>query len=284
MRISAALAGRTDWSVGSPGSMSTHYLVLGMAKTGTTALFYGIKKKLPESSFFLFEPNTPQQWRSLASRHSVTLTKSLLSSYLAADIDSGFFGKKVALVRDPRDQLLSRLLYWAAQLSKRRENLREPVLAAIVQKEIDPYGTPFIELMNRIAAMDSVHEFFPEDPTEEFCHRLRNAVDTFPALSRSFLLKYEHMIDGNIQKLRKYLDLNIDLAMEVPHELKRVERSKGYGEWERWFLPSDLGILMPLFKDYMDAFGYMEGQPAELGSPINPLTSSEFIRKSLELP
>jgi hypothetical protein len=255
-----------------------------MAKTGTTALFYGIKKKLPETAFFLFEPNTPQQWRSLASRHSVTLTKSLLMSYLAADIDPGFFKKIVVLVRDPRDQLLSRLLYWAAQLSKRRESLREPVLAAIIQKEIDPRGTPFIDLLNSIAAMDSVHEIFPEDPIEEFCHRLRNAVDTFPALSGSFVLRYEQMVDGNIQNLRKYLDLEIQPVVQVPHELKRVERSKGYDEWERWFLPSDIEILMPLFKEYMDAFGYMKGQPAEVGSPIDALTSSEFIRKSWDLP
>src|SRR5450631_2867014 len=129
-------AGHSDWSVRLPESMSEHYLVLGMAKTGTTALFYGIKKKLPETAFLLFEPNSPQQWRSLASRHSVTLTKSLLTSYLVADIDAGFFKKMVVLVRDPRDQLLSRLLYWSAQISKRREDLREPILAAIIKKEI----------------------------------------------------------------------------------------------------------------------------------------------------
>jgi hypothetical protein len=264
--------------------MSTHHLVLGMAKTGTTALFYGIKKKLPETAFLLFEPNTPQQWRSLLSHHSVTLTKSLLKSYLVADIDPEIFKKIVVLVRDPRDQLLSRLLYWAAQISKRRENLRALVLAAIIQKETEPRSTSFIALVNRIAAMDSVHEMFPEDPIAEFSHRLRDAVDTFPALSESFVLKYEHMVDGNIQNLREYLDLEIDPVMEVPHEYKRVVRSKGYGEWKRWLLPSDLEILMPLFKDYMDAFGYVEGHASEEGSPIDSLTSSEFIRKSWELP
>jgi hypothetical protein len=264
--------------------MSTHYLVLGMAKTGTTALFYGIKKKLPATAFMLFEPNTPQEWRSLASHHSVTLTKSLLTSYVAAGINPEFFAKIVVLVRDPRDQLLSRLLYWAAQISKRNENLRDAVLAAIIQKEIQPRSTSFIALLNRIAVMDSVHEIFPEDPIEEFSNRLRNAVDIFPALSGSFVLKYEHMVDGNIQNLREYLVLEIDPVMEIPHELKRVARSKRYGEWKQWFLPSDLEILMPLFKNYMDAFGYAEGQPAELGSAIDSLTSSEFIQKSWGLP
>ena len=92
------------------------------------------------------------------------------------------------------------------------------------------------------------------------------------------------MVDGNIQDLRQYLDLDIDPSIEVPHELKRVERSKGYGEWRRWFLQADMEVLMPLVKDYMDAFGYVEGQTMGLGNPIDPLTSSEFIRKSLELP
>jgi hypothetical protein len=264
--------------------MSTHYLVLGMAKTGTTALFYGIRKKLPATAFMLFEPNTPLEWRSLASHHSVTLTKSLLKSYVAAGINSEFFNKIVVLVRDPRDQLLSRLLYWSAQISKRNQNLRDAVLAAIIQKETQPRSTSFIALLNRIAVMDSVHEIFPGDPIEEFSNRLRNAVDTFSALSGSFVLKYEYMVDGNIHNLREYLGLEIDPVMEVPHELKRVERSKGYGEWKRWFLPSDLKILMPLLKDYMKAFGYEEGQPAEPENPIDSLTSSEFIQKSWGLP
>lgn len=261
-----------------------NYLVLGMGKTGTTALFCNIRDHLPGDVRLFFEPGSVADWQALRLARTNTLTKALMKGFLDSGMDPAFFQKIVVLVRDPRDQLLSRLLYWAAQLSKRHPPLRAAVLDAILAKEADPAVIPFLDLVAQVAALDSQHEIFPCDVVEEFGMRLRDAVVNFPSLKGSYILKYEDMTDGRMEGVREYLQLALVDRATVSDEWKRVDRTRSHGEWKRWFLESDVEIIAPLIADYLATFDYETAPRLSRGLVIDPATSSGFIRKSWDLP
>lgn len=255
------------------------HLVLGMAKTGTSALFESIRRQLPDETEIFFEPSRPSDWAALKTATGVVLAKALLRPYLQSGIGAALFDRVVILVRDPRDQLLSRLLYWAAQFSKHNQDARPAVLEALARKERNPDTVGFFELFDTIAALDGHSSFFPRPYLPEFADRLADAIQTFPAIGHGHLCKYEDLVDGRITDLRAYLGLEIEAAVTLPPALIRVERSRGHGEWKEWFLPGDLERLRPVIGPYMARFGYAD-TPPNTNRHINTGTASEFVVKS----
>src|SRR5690348_3976598 len=84
-------------------------VVFGLGKTGTTALFFKLKQAMPADTRALFEPRSFSA--DLAPARDV-LAKVLLG--YNRDVDTSAFlsfDRKVFLVRDPRDTLVSRVLY-----------------------------------------------------------------------------------------------------------------------------------------------------------------------------
>lgn len=84
-------------------------VVMGLGRTGTTALFFTLKQAMAADTYCLFEP------RSFVAPPGHTphvLAKVLIGHNRDVDI-SGFqdFDKKLFLIRDPRDTLVSRVLY-----------------------------------------------------------------------------------------------------------------------------------------------------------------------------
>lgn len=81
-------------------------LIAGQAKSGTTALFYALKQTLPRKYTCLFEP----RGYAAANRDECVLAKVLINPSVKVE-DFETFNKKILIVRDPRDNLVSRLLY-----------------------------------------------------------------------------------------------------------------------------------------------------------------------------
>ena len=82
-------------------------LVVGVGKSGTTALLYAIKAAMPEHVRLLFEPHGPTL---IQDEHM--LAKVLLNP--ADDLGESFyhsFDRTILIVRDPRDLVISKALY-----------------------------------------------------------------------------------------------------------------------------------------------------------------------------
>jgi hypothetical protein len=84
-------------------------LIAGLPKSGTTALFYKIKHSLASDVVCLFEPDKFAPERPI-SVHRTVLAKVVITPWLDIDSFCGF-EKKILIVRDPRDTLVSMLLY-----------------------------------------------------------------------------------------------------------------------------------------------------------------------------
>ena len=129
-------------------------VVFGLGKTGTTALFFKLKQAMAADTHCLFEPRSFVP----APEPSANILAKVLIGY-NRDVDpSGFlsFDRTVFLTRDPRDTLVSRVLY---------DIYNEPTICAdnqkvdafvnlLRRKEAEPAGTPLrdiIELFDRMA-------------------------------------------------------------------------------------------------------------------------------------
>ncbi|MCB1150862.1 hypothetical protein KDK88_04905 [bacterium] len=92
-------------------------LISGSPKTGTTGLFYKIRNSIQGKPRLLFEVTPPYQYEAGDEERGV-LAKVVVN-FGDPGLDSfACFDKKIAIVRDPRDTLVSRVLYGISYHSK----------------------------------------------------------------------------------------------------------------------------------------------------------------------
>ena len=95
-------------------------LVLGIPKTGTTFTFYLIKESLPDDYDFFFEPVHHDNWHEKISKCDKVLVKDLFvlaknSNYYSKSYSG--FTKKISIVRDPRDRLISSFFFFLSVIN-----------------------------------------------------------------------------------------------------------------------------------------------------------------------
>jgi len=101
-------------------------LITGIARSGTSALYFKLRDALPETTWCLFEPRHIDA--AHLYRHPDVLAKVIIGP--PADFDYEpyrGFDPKIMIVRDPRDNLVSRLSMIRAgrrRLAKMRRRLQ----------------------------------------------------------------------------------------------------------------------------------------------------------------
>jgi len=242
-------------------------LVTGIPKTGSTALFHSIKNALPVNSLCLFEPDI----NTVRLPEKITepiLVKCFMDSARAYD----HFNKKILLIRDPRDQVISQMLYRPFNIIVKKmvtpdvklKALLEQVLSLLYQKEKDPASVSVREIRN-LLKLESA-----DMPQNKLIEYYQNHQDIF-------IFKYEDYVDGNLNELNKYLGLMLEQVDDVPQ--KRIIRSKSYGNWKDWFTPSDVNYYKSLFSPYMKSFGYNDNWNLNKKQLIDPAQGSLYLEK-----
>ncbi len=244
-------------------------LVTGSPKTGTTALYHSIKNALPQDSICQFEPenrNLPVPERN----DRPVLVKSFIPACEAYD----FFEKKILITRDPRDHLISNMLYRPYNIFNRhdrsdtgREQFKEDMLSLLKKKEASPLSVSVRE----------IQELQDRWNIPSYGLRMIKYYHERPGI---FLFKYEDYIDKKLMALSAYLGISLDTVSDVPQ--KRVIRSKAYGNWKDWFTPSDVEHYRPLFQDYMAEFGYEDAWELNPNPKIDPALSSQYVMRIIE--
>jgi hypothetical protein len=159
------------------------------------------------------------------------------------------FEKQILLVRDPRDRLISRLLFNVYNSSAVGDDrILTPYLELLRRKEHDPTSVAVTELI----------EAAPPGPYENhdwFSRYADLAVDQplgfhgcHPEL---FVFKYEDMVNQKFGTLGEYLELPLLGSDEVHPGLERVIRTRASGSWRDWFTRSDIQRLAAIFEPYL---------------------------------
>lgn len=228
-------------------------LIAGLAKTGTTGLLYLIANSFAKMPRLLFEPKKCPD--DLRSQSGVVVAKILIGTRLNAASFS-HFDKKITLVRDPRDRIVSALLYSQYHAKYLLDDDRVRVVREVLEKkEASPQSVPIrevIEVMGRVAGKSNA-----------VASRQGRAIDSLDWFDKyvatipdALLYKYEDFVSGEYAPLEKHLGMRLSGVPEVPNRLNRVERTKSYGDWRNWFTPEDVRNYQPMLASWLKTHGY----------------------------
>ena len=223
-------------------------LIVGAGKTGTTAMLYAVAKAMGGEPAIHFEDRIA----GLPALPPHTAAKVLFEDERADDIAAfgAQFDKRILLVRDPRDNLISQLLYAVATHKVQMDDpgwLR--TIALLLQRK------------QKNPASVTLQDFPQLKPPSALLELVRATNDSLAAFARAhagdwFILRYEDMVAGKFDALSAYLGLAVQPDPEIDPTYQRVARTKGAGDWRHWFTREDVAHYRPLFDPLMAGLGY----------------------------
>jgi len=258
-------------------------LVIGMAKSGTSALTYKIAGAFTENEL-VFEPgganglndfNLHREICSNAKKNLIVKNICYPGTPNIIQEIASLYSKVVWIVRDPRDRMISAFLYqWNGSHNPNPEQF-ERGLKLIKQKETNPESIAFYQLLRSLYNFNPFGFIISQSKLQQ-AHlsdiRLNN--------SNTFVFKYEDMIDNNFEKLEEYLGFKVKFSAGVPDELSRVVRTKAYGNWRNWFTNEDTIFFRALYFESLYKLGY-DPNDWKLNNPqiISPEEGSEYMKR-----
>lgn len=262
-------------------------LILGKAKTGTTAVAQAIQANLSGAKLIM-EPESPDDLvRQLQANRMNSVTKviyehwNLLPESRDALIQNELidFDKIIFTLRDPRDEILSRLIYFIFPWSLKHPRDNEKIqawLALIKQKEQDPSSLSLIDLTSRcdeIFGGSFISEF-------HFIDDYSNFIDQRP--DGTHLLRYEDFILGDLVALEKYLEFRLE-KKAVNRKYRYTMRTASHNNWKRFLLPEDVEFIRSNFGEQIERLGYTDWS-LETPSSLPAEHYSGYIEKLLSTP
>jgi hypothetical protein len=260
-------------------------LILALPKSGTTILFQILKESMAEDTVCLFEPAAcqPEAFRLSGSR-------SLLAKVLIAKpSDSEHFSpaacaaynKRIFLRRDPRDLLVSLLLYGTYESAITSDFWRfAQFVSALRAKEADPTSISFLDLLKLETYLAHHNDGSLLTDFEQFLRTAQFSLEVVGSHGDGlFHLKYEELVDRRLESVEKYLGFPLAQAGQVDRQYDRVARTKGYGDWRNWFLPEDIAFFRPRLAAYMRATGYDDEWDLAEKPIVSPHNASGYLMR-----
>ncbi|MEM8499152.1 MAG: hypothetical protein AAF542_14100 [Pseudomonadota bacterium] len=241
-------------------------LIMGRAKTGTTVISKTIENSLPGTSNYCLEPKNigyfyDQQNFPTSENHIVKIIFEHWNSTprcrngLLHNESPVKFDRVVNIVRDPRDEHISRLLYiikpWVDangfDLGKTRQ-----WLDALEQKETNPGSYSFLDM---VLIFD---DLFETRMFNQIMHPIEhsNYLEVLKVnQAQSFVIRYEDFMKGDLDHLQQYLGFQIGDDRDVGN-LSRTLRTAAYDNWKTYFTEHDIQQLRPLYEPVLQRMGY----------------------------
>lgn len=256
-------------------------LVIGKAKTGTTVISKAIQHSLPGSSYHL-EPKEICFFESEKHLKRDNVVKIIfehwsdrpsLRNAILRNETKLKFDRIVSVVRDPRDELISRLFYISRPLAHRgvSEDKMQQWIAFINTKEKDPKGVSFLSMMTKLNELFGTDmKATPGKDANYFTWVQRH-------LEVAHVLKYEDFMRGDVGGLEAYLGFSLSDNRDLG-QLTYTKRSANYNNWKRYFSPEDVAALRPVYMPLLCAWGYNDWELEDCAS-IDPAEASEYVRR-----
>jgi hypothetical protein len=254
-------------------------LIVGIARSGTSALYFKLKEALPEATWCLYEP--PRFDPSDPGGSPDVLAKIVIGPPGEFDYTSfREFDKKIMIVRDPRDNIVSRILYRpCATEAFRKDKAKIAVfINALLCKESDPHSISVVALIELFRLLNGSDG--PLRPT--LCHDL--ALDFHRANDEFVVCKYEDFIAGRYGTIEDYLDIAMPSGeAAVTAQYEHVVRAKMANDWKNWFTAEDVAYFRPRLAAFMRAYAYPDNWALAAEPHISPAHGSEFVRRSITI-
>jgi hypothetical protein len=256
-------------------------LIAGLAKTGTTGLLYLIANSMGGGPKLLFEPKEcPPEGKK---DNGADVVAKVIIDKLLKPASFLHFDKKITLVRDPRDRIVSALLYSQFHanylLDDQKVNL---VHECLKRKEADPSSVSIIEILGAIGQATGMAR-----NTDRYHERLGKTLAEFDAyvaaIPDGLLYKYEDFVSGEYAPIEQHLGMDMAGEAAVPDRLNRVVRTKGYGDWRNWFTAEDVESSRLLLSPWLEKYGYDSADWTLNENPvIDPAHCSAYYMRLVE--
>jgi len=269
-------------------------LVMGLPKSATTGLYNDIVKALKPGVMGIFEPRDNRHIMDNARiRQAMDNGVTLVVKLVCVDQYSESFNiirvpvpdyesftgyeKKIFLVRDPRDNLISYMLYMVvnSKFLIRRPQARQ-LVEIIEAKEGDPGSVSVREILQLMGMLNASDFIGLLNQWREFSIRFLDKNDDF------FCLKYEDYIFGNLNALEDYLGFKFKETNIVPANFSFVARTKKSGDWKNWFIEDDVEYFKPVLQPYIQKYGYSSDWTLPDSPVINPVYGSRYVSMLIE--
>lgn len=250
-------------------------MILGLGKTGTTALLYKVAGGLPNC--LAFSGGKPGKYvgdyENAVYKHTYSERKGKTFDLFRQHIADERYDRMVWIARDPRDAAVSEMLfrwhrgYWG------RKRQYQAHLDLVLKKEKDPKSVPF-HVICRYAGRAEKWPVTTEEVVETERGRYANMAEFVKSLgSEWFLFKYEDMVSGKYAGLNGYLGFEVEKDGQVPEAYGKVVRKRASGDWRHWFTEEDVEVFKPAYLPYMDMIGYDRN---DWGLSPNPVIEPEY--------
>lgn len=255
--------------------------IFGPYKTGTTGLFSKILHSLPAEAAVrtLFEPSryTPEP----ADAGRVLLAKVILRMPEGGDdVDYASFDgftRRLRLVRDPRDWLVSGTLFVIQQNRSVYADDRAlaRVLDLLAAKEADPRGVSLVCVLTEILAAG------PDTSFERTAAWMRRQfdwlIDHDRALGDVQEARYEDFVTGRLAPLEDYLGFPLSGSALPDPAYAHVPRTLAAGHWRHWFTAEDVSVFRPIFARYMRHYRYPDDWTLAPAPTISPEHATRYV-------
>jgi hypothetical protein len=256
-------------------------LVIGMNKTGTTIVASVLRKSIPGSMLGM-EPKLVAHLEQHATMTQPIVVKILYEHWmqrpnLLTGIVRGETGfrpdRTVAIIRDPRDGLISALMY-SVYAYVQNGATREQVNAwvdVLRGKEADPDKHSLLNLM------ESRARIFGIGPTPDFFFEAFASYSEWVAEESEYfhILSYEDFVAGNVEELTAYLGVELSTSRDVDPGAQRVTRSRQAENWRVMMLPEDVAYWKERYGDILADWGYTDWDIRP--EHTDPAVGSEYV-------
>jgi hypothetical protein len=258
-------------------------LILGLGKTGTTALLYKVAAGIPNCK--AFSGGLPGKYmgdyENAVFKHTYNEFKGKNIELYSDHFRNVHYDRKIWISRDPRDSSISRMLYRWHKGTLGQKKQFNAHMDLVVQKECDPKKIPFHMICQYTGSSG-----WPR-PVDEVLEEEKVLYSRLPQFVNSlkdnwFFFKFEDMVQGNFDALNEFLGFEAGKTTEVPESTgkAKVVRRKGFGDWRNWYTDADIPLFKPIYRPYMESLGYDPDDWRLNANPhIDPEFSSNYIKK-----
>lgn len=234
-------------------------------------MYYDLLSALPSTCLSFFEPTFDFTNQMDAAEYGLVklIIDRMDSTSRAILADAAV--KKITLVRDPRDRLISSLLF------SLHGNPEEKLLKqmSILEKKINnPGSISFLTLTKEIL------EFSSTDPILDYIYTSQaNMTEAINTCNNAIKVRYEDYIISPSQSLFAKLPLDYSHTAKdhIPKRHNYGLRRGSKGDWQDWFTEEDVDLLKPVLQDFIEHHGYESSWVLSDNPSISKAHTIDFI-------
>ena len=276
------------------------FVIYGQYKSGTTACFLKLKNSMQGKFYTLFEKveyddalNTgklpvlakviiPPNCQQYAEEIQYEDNPEKLMPDLEKKLGTfNTFEKKIYLVRDPRDWIISAILFLPQARSEiyMNQSCFRNVLDIIKQKESNPASVSMLDILRFMLPNSNLHNFISKFVSEQ--HKWLFSFED--SISNYITWKYEDMISNSKSHVEEYLGFKLSEENTSDDNYAHVARTKSYGNWKNWMTPRDVAFFRPLFAAYIERHGYDQSWDLASTPIIDSSHGSSYVERTVQL-